>query len=281
MIRIAMLCLTVLVACDDRPKATADGPGRAVNGSIFVQFEGGGVQMGSGGPTISVSPFRIMRTEVTVADFKRCMAAGACTPLPTRSEQSCNLLWPDRSDHPMNCISWSEAQQYAEWFGHGARLPTEAEWVFAATSGRSLLFPWGDTPGCDRAVVADCSNRTTAPVCSRPMGSSANPQALCDMIGNVAEYVLDDWHEGYDCDNVQVPEGLVPRVPLEDACPNGGTIPMDGSAWVEAPPSAYKLARGGSYRASWSDASNHSRSVAHRDRGSSAGGIRLVIPGRP
>lgn len=168
------------------------------------QIEGGIFEMGSTEGDddevpirkVRVRTFELMQTEVTVAQYRACVAAQKCTP--PIGEDDCNWLLADREDHPINCVDWNQAQAFAAWAG--ARLPTEAEWEFAARSGGGAqAFPWGDTPAtCAHAVVnhgADAAcvrGPGTEPVCSRPRGNSK--QGLCDLAGNVWEWVAD----GYD-----------------------------------------------------------------------------------
>lgn len=237
--------------------------------------------MAEGGPEVSVQPFRLMRHEVTVELYQRCIDDNVCTfSRPDRPHTSCNFEKSDRGLHPANCVSWQDARAFSEWFGHGARLPTEVEWAFAASSGGLNRFAWGSEADCERAIVADCGHAAdTEKVCDRPAGSTPSPRAVCNLTGNVAEFVQDDWHEGYDCENVAIQDGVRPVVPLADACPSGGQLPTDGSAWQESPQSQYKVVRGGSFGSSWKDSTTRERSVSVDGIGSTFIGFRLVIPG--
>jgi formylglycine-generating enzyme required for sulfatase activity len=217
-------------------------------GIEWVALEGGAFEMGSDdGPererpahAVKVASFRLMKREATRRDYRACVDAGACTA--PRAERGLDLVppeyctwgWSDRDDHPINCIDWDQARAFCEWLG--ARLPTEAEWEFAARGrGRAIRYPWGDQLAtCERAVMGvepaavGCREERTSAVCSKPLGNTA--EGLCDMAGSVIEWVADaPPHEGY------------------------AGAPADGSAWVAAgePPTITKrVARGGSLSSS-------------------------------
>ncbi len=171
---------------------------------------------------VTVRTFQIAKTEVTVRQYRACVQAGACTePLPG---PFCNWGEPGRDDHPVNCVDWNQAQTFARWVG--GRLPTEAEWEYAARSGgKDWKYPWGNEAAtCKRAVMNDggagCGRDSTWPVCSKPRGNTK--QGLCDMAGNVWEWVQDWYHASYD------------------------GAPSDGSAW-ESPEGSHRVVRGGSW----------------------------------
>lgn len=167
---------------------------------VWVAIEGGSFTMGSkrGGfdeqpvREITVPGFRLARSAVTVAQYRRCVEAGACTPPAT--QDGCNWTASGREKHPINCVDWAQAKAFATWAG--ARLPTEAEREFAARSGgRKQEFPWGNAdPTAKRAVISSWDRDHTDPVCTRPAGNSA--QGVCDLAGNVWEWVA-DWYGGY------------------------------------------------------------------------------------
>jgi len=105
---------------------------------------------------------------------------------------------------PVACVVWEQARAFAGWVGGGARLCTEAEWEYAARSGGRRSFPWGEeAPTCERAVVDEvsldawgCGRSGPWPACSKSAGHSE--QGVCDLSGNVWEWVEDWYHGSYD-----------------------------------------------------------------------------------
>jgi len=198
---------------------------------VFLPIPGGDFQMGSTDGaddekpvhTVSVADFRMSKTEVTVEQYRDCVAAGVCTK--PGSERFCNFAKPGRGAHPVNCVDWEQASTFCAWVG--GRLPSEAEWEYAARSGgREVRFPWGDTTAsCQYAVMFDehggygCGQDGTAEVCGKPAGSSE--QGLCDLSGNVWEWVEDRYHNIYT------------------------GAPVDGSAWTNT--GTWRVVRGGSF----------------------------------
>ncbi|MCD4738581.1 MAG: formylglycine-generating enzyme family protein [Anaerolineae bacterium] len=93
-------------------------------------------------------------------------------------------------DHPRVCVTWYEAEAYARW--RGGRLPTEAEWEYAARGPESLIYPWGNSFDSSKTNVVDSTGLTT--VGSYPDGTSW--VGAHDMAGNAMEWVQDwlDFH---------------------------------------------------------------------------------------
>lgn len=144
-----------------------------------------------------------LRSEVTVADYKDCLAAGGCVPgnhFTKADNKYCNFEHKDRRNHPMNCVGWVGSQDYCKWIG--GRLPTQDEWLAEATGGGQLLYPWGNepTPDCKRTIwggadgKGGCGKRSTWPVCSKPDGNTSS--GICDLSGNVWEWTTSTTDDG-------------------------------------------------------------------------------------
>lgn len=107
-----------------------------------------------------------------------------------------------QGDHdPVVCVSWHDAKAYAVWIGHLTgfeyRLPSEAEWEYAARAGTDGARHWGDAVGRGRANCAHCGSDWDGRR-SAPSGSfAANPFGLHEMLGNVWEWVEDCWNPSY------------------------------------------------------------------------------------
>lgn len=167
----------------------------------WVPIPGGKFKMGTSGfvpgfedtkPShdVSVKSFEMSKADVTVAQYMECFSKGKCTE--PDSGDGCNWNKPGRQEHPINCVDWNQANQYAKFAG--ARLPTEAEWEYAARSGgKDNMYPWGNSIPTGENLVM--KSQTTAPVCSRPAGNTE--QGLCDMAGNVFQWVQDAYQESY------------------------------------------------------------------------------------
>ncbi len=126
--------------------------------------------------------FWMSTTPVTVAAYKRfAQAMGRGMP----EAPGFNSNW-SKQDHPIVRASWDDARAYCEWAA--GRLPTEAEWEYAARGGEEgLVYPWGDELSAENANYA--STDRTAPVKSYP----ANGFGLYDVSGNVYEWCA-DWY---------------------------------------------------------------------------------------
>lgn len=149
---------------------------------------------------LTLPAFAIDRTEVTVAAYRRCVEAKACSAPPVSAPPACNWGKPGRDSHPINCVELADARKYCAWAGK--RVPKETEWEKAARGTKGFMFPWGFLPIEEVGPVANIADRNsgldwalttyddgfaeTAPVGSFPKGAS--PYGALDMIGNVWEW---------------------------------------------------------------------------------------------
>lgn len=152
---------------------------------------------------VEVYAFDMSKTEITVDQYTQCVAAGACTKPRTKEDSEyCNWGYADRGNYPVNCVDWDQAKKFCEWVDQKGRLPSEAEWEYAARSGgQNRKYPWGNQEAtCDFAVMRDaendgCGKDRSWPVCSKDRGNT--DQGLCDMAGNVWEWVEDGYQGDY------------------------------------------------------------------------------------
>ena len=150
---------------------------------------------------VRIRTFAIGRFEVTFAEWDACVSAGGCTHRPG------DRGW-GRGRRPVMNVSWHDAQQFVRWLsrvtGKRYRLPSEAEWEYAARAGTRTAYPWGTRAshtyanyGKDECCGGHAAGRDrwihTAPVGSFP----PNRFGLYDMQGNVWEWVEDCWHRTY------------------------------------------------------------------------------------
>jgi formylglycine-generating enzyme required for sulfatase activity len=176
---------------------------------------------------VTLPSFQMGRAPVTLGELRRF--------LPDH-EADLPAQWPAAM------LSWDDAQAYCAWIGEhlgcSYRLPTEAEWEYAARAGTQTPYPWGD------AIRPDLANHwyneqgekigpghRTPPGCYPP-----NDFGLLDMLGNLCEWVQDTWHPDYE------------------------NAPSDGSAWESGGSTDSRVLRGGAWdylprllRTSWRD----------------------------
>jgi len=130
--------------------------------------------------------------EVSAAWYGACIDAGVCTLALAGDQSACTLVRSEKGDDPVNCVDLPQAASYCAWLGK--RLPQEAEWAWAARGGaKAQPFPWGAEPvDRGRACVGRSDEEGTCAVGSFPTGTS--PQGVMDLVGNVAEWVVDGDH---------------------------------------------------------------------------------------
>lgn len=218
------------VPTSDTATATPAGPCpegmvHVAGGKLFVGTDRDVPVLASARPAhqVEVGPYCIDAHEVTVAAYRECSDLGECkrahrtSEWPGQDEASrgvydelCNESYEDRGDHPVNCVTWAQAQHYCEH--RGGRLPTEHEWELAARGSDGRVYPWGDEPpdptrmnGCgaecrtwraahgleDTPVLYEASDAYfgTSPVGRFAAGRTQ--WGLDDMAGNVFEWTAD------------------------------------------------------------------------------------------
>jgi len=211
------------------------------------------------------SGFWIGKYEVTVEQYAECPDCGAPS-VADWSTQGLNTVEDGRADHPQNGLQWQQAVDYCEW--RGMRLPSEAEWEYAAKGPVHRTYPWGDEPeptcANDTAVFDDsarrdeCEGNGTMAVGSKPAGAAWS--GALDMAGNLWEWVEDCWHDSYDED---------------------GTRPEDGSAWTDNCSNSHRVYRGGSFysgAAALRAAARNSDPPEHRVDYQGARCVRPLLP---
>ena len=205
----------------DAPVATSDA------GIVMLPVPAGTFTMGCTDPapfvcpadelpthSVTVSAFLLDRTEVTQAAYQLCVSAGVC-PMPMVRYDPLT-----HGQHPVSDVSWTQADAYCRW--RGARLPTEAEWEFAARGTDGRLYPWGNTlPDCTRANSVGCNATETQPIGTHTAG--AGPFGHQDLGGNLWEW-LSDWYDPayYQVSPTQSPTGPAMSV-TGDRCKRGGS----------------------------------------------------------
>ena len=139
---------------------------------------------------VTIKPFSISKFPLTVQEWNACFAAKACSFEAT-----------GKGDAPVTNVSWSDARQFVAWLSEATRkayrLPSEAEWEFAARGGTQTKYWWGDQL---QPRMANCKNCTSIAAADQPekVGSfKPNPFGLYDMGGNIDQWVEDCWHKNY------------------------------------------------------------------------------------
>jgi serine/threonine-protein kinase len=181
------------------------GPGeantRSADDMVMVYVPAGIFQMGSDETdpnakgsekpphSVTVDAFWIDKYEVSNAQYARCVEAGVCQEAAFADDATYN-----GTDFPVVGVPWKDAADYCLWAG--GRLPTEAEWEYAARGPDGPIYPWGDTFESPQANVRgdDDNYDHTAPVDSSPEGASW--VAALNMAVNVGAWV-EDWYDGY------------------------------------------------------------------------------------
>ncbi len=199
-------------------------------GPVMLQLPGGRFSMGDKTSTdnsvrpqhtVTVKAFAIGKFEVTYEDFERfAQATGREVP----DDQG-----RGRGKHPVVNVSWNDARAYAAWLseqtGHRYRLPTEAEWEYAARAGQKGAYWWGNAVGSGNANCFNCGSQWDGLQPATVGSFKGNAFGIHDTAGNVAEWTQDCYR------------------------PNYQGAPTDGSAW-ESGQCLERVVRGGSYASS-------------------------------
>ncbi len=161
----------------------------------------------------------------------------------------------DRKTHPVNNVSWENALAYASWLskqtGKKYRLPSEAEWEYAARGGKRTTYWWGSDKGKGNAHCYDCESELTTSKPAKVGSYKPNAFGLFDTAGNLYEWVYDCYHRNYD------------------------GAPDDGSIW-EGGDCSVRVVRGGAFRSPASSMRVENRETFPSNSGQYNVGIRLV-----
>jgi formylglycine-generating enzyme required for sulfatase activity/class 3 adenylate cyclase len=210
-------------AVPPRPEIVQPEAAQAVAAPEMVAIAGGTFRMGSNEDpseqpvhAVTVGPFQMAKYLVTVRQWRGCVRAKACSYVPTAAD-----------DAPVNNVSWADAQQFVTWLSQATqqhyRLPSEAEWEYAARAGTDTRYWWGNAMKPGLADCKGCGAPSDAVQPAKVGALPANPFGLHDIGGGLAEWVVDCWHKDYH------------------------GAPADGSAWPGAD-CRERVLRGGSWR---------------------------------
>jgi len=164
---------------------------------------------------VTLDHFWIDQTEVSNAQYRLCVEAGTCAePTPCKKGEP-SYYDAVKTDHPVVCVSWDDAQAYCEWAG--ARLPSEAEWEYAFRGEQNLIYPWGNIFDGVKLNYCDVNCELSHAddhyddhyVNTAPVGSYPEDVSWCgalDMSGNISEWV-NDWSGSYSSESELNPTG--------------------------------------------------------------------------
>jgi formylglycine-generating enzyme required for sulfatase activity/class 3 adenylate cyclase len=201
---------------------SASPPAASVREPDMVALEGGSFSMGSNDDAserpvhrVTVKPFAIGKYPVTVREWNVCADAKACGFTATGKDGA-----------PVTNVSWADAKKYVTWLADTTkkpyRLPSEAEWEFAARGGTQTRYWWGEQMQSGMAGCKDCGD-LGAEQPAKVGSFKPNPFGLYDMGGGVDQWMEDCWHKTYQ------------------------GAPTDGSAWMSGDCSSHVI-RSGSWK---------------------------------
>ena len=253
-VRSTAITLGLAAACgaviDNGDAGVARKSENSADHAALAWVEAGGLRMGSDAGPEECRPehpvslprgFYIYRTEVPNAQYRRFVEATGWREPENWEDPRYNA-----PDQPVVGVSWEDASEYARWAG--GRLPTEAEWEYAARGHDDRKYPWGvQSPDPTRAVFG-----AKRPARVGENGRGASPFGVQDLLGNVAEWCA-DWFDPAYYGNAPV------------ASPTG---PASGKL---------RVVRGGSWKEDGTGVSASSRSALAPDSRLVTVGFRLVI----
>jgi formylglycine-generating enzyme required for sulfatase activity/class 3 adenylate cyclase len=165
---------------------------------------------------VSIKAFAISKFPITVREWNECVTAHQCADLASGGPET-----------PVTNVSWVDAQQFVAWLAQvthkNYRLPTEAEWEYAARGGTQTKFWWGDQFHPGMASCKHCSEGSVDEQLVKVGSFQPNRFGLYDMGGTVDQWVEDCWHKNYQ------------------------GAPLDGSSWTDGDCNSHVI-RSGSWR---------------------------------
>ncbi len=181
---------------------------------------------------VVAKPFGLGRYEVTVAQWKTCMVEGGCPDLPAMRG------YTDAT--PVYNVTHDDAVAYTAWLaritGQRYRLPSEAEWEYAARAGTATPYWWGEKVDGRHVICRKCGSEAFVPATPPPVNSQpSNPWGLVAMSGGVREWLADCWHATYDKASSDTQPWVVK---------NCRQHVMRGGSWLDAPEDLTPTRRG-------------------------------------
>ena len=174
-------------ATQDGAAATPPPDGMVyVPGGTFLMGMPADITQGEPPRQQQVRPFFLDRLEVSTKSYLACVSAGRCES-PARQPGCHGTAKKPKLEHPINCVTKPQAEHYCT--EQGKRLPTQAEWEFAARGTDGRVYPWGNELPAEQLCWQGrrgAESETTCAVGSFPQGAS--PFGALDMAGNVAEW---------------------------------------------------------------------------------------------
>jgi serine/threonine-protein kinase len=231
---------------------------RRLAGGRFRMGQTGGRAEPNESPTrlVELPPYWLDVSEVTVDAYRACVDRGACRR-PAEASPACTYKRGD-GELPINCVGYEDAERYCS--AAGKRLPTEAEWEFAARTGNPVEapWPWGTAPpSCARVTGGLGDSMST--LCGREgpravgrLNAGRTRGGIFDLSGNVEEWVADWYDDRYPA----LAEGVVDHNPKGPAA--GVARVLRGGSWLSRWPALRVTAR------SWGSAAERGPSVGFR-----------------